>query len=504
MNLTLRLSPPVRLWHHELRDRLVELGHNVSVTVTVGTESPSTESVERLAWLECRLHGVQRRRTRRVSREVFVGVSARPDLTIDLGSAPTPGERTLRLEFDGLPGEAAMLDALLSGRAPLVRLVDGASTEVASMRPGTEFPGVMISAWEDLLVRCTTLILDGISHRPYAAPFVDEDDQDHQLAERPPSPSPSALRRAARELAGSGVHRIYRTLYRAPHWRIGWRFVDGPGLLDQPEHPPSDWQVLVDDGKRFYADPFPFTHGDETLLFVEDFEHRKGQGVISVVRFDDHGPVGSPSPVLHHDVHLSYPFVFEHDGAIWMIPETCGAGTVELYRAARFPDRWQRETTLITGAEVSDATVMRHQGLWWMLGTVRDEGSFSDALHCWYAEELTGPWRPHDHNPVLVDIASARPAGRVAVSNGRLLRPAQDCRAGYGAALTIAEVTALSADAFDQRVIAALRPGAWWPGRRLHTLNRAGRLECIDGSALAPRFPVPAVLRRTRLGSATT
>ena len=33
-----------------------------------------------------------------------------------------------------------------------------------------------------------------------------------------------------------------------------------------------------------------------------------------------------------------------------------------------------------------------------------------------------------------------------------------------------------------------LRPGPEWPGRRLHTLNRAGRLECIDGSATARRF----------------
>ncbi len=33
-----------------------------------------------------------------------------------------------------------------------------------------------------------------------------------------------------------------------------------------------------------------------------------------------------------------------------------------------------------------------------------------------------------------------------------------------------------------------LRPGPLWPGRRLHTLNRAGRLECIDGSATARRF----------------
>jgi hypothetical protein len=36
-------------------------------------------------------------------------------------------------------------------------------------------------------------------------------------------------------------------------------------------------------------------------------------------------------------------------------------------------------------------------------------------------------------------------------------------------------------------VHAVLRADPSWPGRRLHTLNRAGRLECIDGAAYSPR-----------------
>jgi hypothetical protein len=54
--------------------------------------------------------------------------------------------------------------------------------------------------------------------------------------------------------------------------------------------------------------------------------------------------------------------------------------------------------------------------------------------------------------------------------------------------LGIAEITRLDNEGFTQRVEAILRPGPRWPGRRLHTLNRAGRLECIDGSATAWRF----------------
>jgi hypothetical protein len=96
---------------------------------------------------------------------------------------------------------------------------------------------------------------------------------------------------------------------------------------------------------------------------------------------------------------------------------------------------------------------------------------------------------PHPANPILIDAASARPAGNLVQRNGRLWRPVQDCRNGYGRAIGLAEVTRLDAEGFDQVVRTILRPGREWPGRRLHTLNRAGHLECIDGSATSHRLP---------------
>ena len=239
-------------------------------------------------------------------------------------------------------------------------------------------------------------------------------------------------------------------------------------------------------------------HGEDTWLFVEDFDHRVGRGVISVVGFDADGPVGTPRTVLEHDVHLSYPHVLEHDGEVWMVPETSGARTIELHRARAFPDGWTREAVLVEDVVASDATVFRLDDRWWMLATVRHGGSFSDTLQGWTADELVGPWTPHPVDPLLVDIAGARPAGRVVVRDGRVLRPVQDNRTGYGASLLLTEVTRLDEAGFEQHVLADLTatPSSW-PGRRLHTLNRAGRLEVIDGSALSPRFGRPRSAHRT-------
>src|SRR5262249_16450177 len=143
----------------------------------------------------------------------------------------------------------------------------------------------------------------------------------------------------------------------APHWRVGWRFVEGPDVIDLLALPQVRWRALPDDGLHFYADPFPIIVDDRTFLFVECFDHRCGRGEISVVEFSDSGPRGMPRTVLATDAPLSYPFVFAHDGEIWMVPECVASCRIQLYRAAKFPDVWTLEATLVSGVEASDPTL---------------------------------------------------------------------------------------------------------------------------------------------------
>ncbi|MDD1518972.1 hypothetical protein DAA51_19260 [Bradyrhizobium sp. WBAH10] len=193
-------------------------------------------------------------------------------------------------------------------------------------------------------------------------------------------------------------------------------------------------------------------------------------------------------PVLEEPCHLSYPFVIEDDGELWMIPESSTRGDVALYKCVRFPDKWERYATLLSGLELADVTITRHNGLYYLFGAWRDgTAGYSDSLAIYHADRLLGPWLPHASNPVLIDRASTRPAGNFVTLDNKLWRPVQDCTDGYGAALALAEVVELSPTAFKQIVRHALKPGPAWPGRKLHTLNRCGRLELIDGSRVQPK-----------------
>lgn len=491
MHVDIRLDTPViRAWHVNLADRLSALPDvEAHLCHHPGGSGREVKRLDRLMKLERWLHRLDPGHLAPVDEATVARAPGpdhqRPDLVINLGSSPVSAERVWTVAFDGEPGERAAILALRRGRQPEVSVADGVGDTLALARPGSEQPGLFATALADTVAGVIALLEGAVRGKRFATPAPTQGDS---------GTARSFTELAARRLVGAGMHLAYRALYRAPHWRVGWRPVEDGDVFDLGRHPEGGWRDLPDDGYHFYADPFPFEHDGAYYIFVEDYDHRVGKGVISVVECDPlSGPIGTPRPVLTHDVHLSYPFVLEHDGDIWMIPETSGAGTVELYRATRFPDEWQLHSVLLDGVEASDATPFVHDDRWWLSATVRDGGSFSDSLHLWHAPDLRGPWTPHTANPVLIDSASARPAGSVVVRDGKLLRPTQDCRDGYGAALTLTEVTRLDDESFEQRVVAQLRASEQhWPGRRLHTLNRIGALEVVDGSRMSPRFWRPA------------
>jgi hypothetical protein len=381
--------------------------------------------------------------------------------------------------FDGTAGEDALLGAIIDGRVPVLEILAGpnrdtvgravlALDETHSVRERFER---MVAQLQRLLIRILS------TPRKTIPPIVDR----HSPSSRPTLSR--AARYSARQVSSAAVKRAYQLCLFSPHWRVGWRFVDDGGVWESHSLAGKPWTVIADPGFRFYADPFPYTFGGKTFVFVEEFDHREGKGTIAAIPFDEQGQTGPAIPVLSEPWHLSYPFLFEHRGEIWMIPESSAAKKISLYRADPFPSRWTLEVDAIAGIDAHDASLLQFAGKWWIFATVRNElGGAMDSLSIFFADELFGPWSAHPLNPVLIDAGGARQAGQFLQRGGKLWRPVQDCRGGYGRALGLAEVTTLNEHSFDQVLHTVLYPNVDWPGRRLHTLNRFGRLECIDGS----------------------
>ena len=290
------------------------------------------------------------------------------------------------------------------------------------------------------------------------------------------------------QLAKTAGRSIFGRIFYSPHWRIGWRFATDEDVWSRGNLGGQPWNTLPNLPFRFFADPFPTVWQGQTWLFFEDFDHRRGKGQISAMEFGAGGPAGEVMSILREPWHLSFPYIFEWEETLWMLPESSENKAVSLYRADRFPFRWVKELDLIIDIEASDSIIVRFNDRLWLFTTVPSGArDVSDSLHLFHAKSLFGPWLPHARNPVLIDGASARSAGPAVLRNGTLWRVVQDCERRYGAALGLAKVTRIDEEGFEQKVERVIKPDHHWPGWRLHTLSRAGALECIDGSAIRLR-----------------
>lgn len=203
-------------------------------------------------------------------------------------------------------------------------------------------------------------------------------------------------------------HKLYRNLFFYEVWNIGIAESPIQEYLNSDSLPSIKW-LPEGDGYSFVADPFAIYKDKTVHILYEEYDYHVARGFISAININD--KTASPSRmVFKNPFHMSYPYLFEHDGRIYCVPETGEANEVSLYRADEFPQRWTKVATLISNFSGIDSTVFQYENRWWLFATELKDG-FNVKLKAWYAPDLMGPWTPHAGNPVKMDIRSARPAG---------------------------------------------------------------------------------------------
>jgi len=261
------------------------------------------------------------------------------------------------------------------------------------------------------------------------------------------------------------------------------RPLDGKGPVDM-----SGFRVHESPKGHFYADPFVVEYQGKHWLFFEDFLCVRRKGVLACAELLPDGSLSAARAVLERTYHLSYPCVFEADGALYMIPESLDNGTVDLYRCASFPDRWSWsrrscEARLSTARSTNGTAITG-------CGPASASRANAKQLCLFLAPDLLGPWTRHPASPLSNDVRNNRCAGAMRQETRRLLRVFQDCSRVYGYSFTFHEVTKLSPYDYEERAIKTIEP-TWTHGlTATHTYGRSGGVEVVD---FAVRRPATAV-----------
>jgi hypothetical protein len=384
---------------------------------------------------------------------------------------------------DGLPTSAStrfweLREGGGTAAAAVVALDDG-STRVIGLGSARADPLSLTRTRNAAAWTCARLVLHCLRRLQRDGGLVATRDG---LAEPRDLPPPPVTVRHAARTAGRGVAAKSRKAWHRDEWFVGVRRRSTDGAVH------GAVRALPNPAGRYLGDPFPIEVEGHHFIFVEDYSRAARRGAISVLEAGPDDAWSSPRRVLEREHHLSYPFVFEHEGTIYMLPETGEAGRIELHRAVEFPYSWRLDRVLLDGLTAVDTTLHIDEGTFWLFANVIEGQEDRGELWLFSSQSLDGPWRPHPRNPIVTDPGTARPAGRLFRREGLLIRPSQDCSRAYGEAVVLNRVDTLSPHEYREAAVGRIGPN-WLTGiQGTHTYTFDSRFECLDGHRLISRL----------------
>jgi len=371
------------------------------------------------------------------------------------------GEHTVRIVMDGISGQSDKPVPLREGR---LKIVKHSYKETINSIYG------QCAKWP--LWICKSIRAGGARTTPRTPPSTE--------FYRSETPSSLDLLLLIIRLAGRLLADKYRSLFRHFQWNIGIMEIPISRLLQGEKLPNVRYLDINWSKTKFMADPFALGNMNTLTILCEEFDYGCGKGIIRWMKLREGNRLTDSQVLFDKPHHMSYPYLFAHEGEIYCVPEAARGRRMTLYKAAKFPEVWTPACDLVRDTAAVDSTVFRYQNRWWVAFTDLDHDPNLN-LFLWYSDELQGPWFPHACNPVKTDIGSARPAGTPFMHDGNLYRPSQDSCKSYGARTIINRITKLTPREFEEEpavIVEPQRDGDFPAG--LHTLCSVGDITVID------------------------
>lgn len=242
--------------------------------------------------------------------------------------------------------------------------------------------------------------------------------------------------------------------------------------------------VIENPPNRFFADPFIIKKDDRTICFVEDYSYKQKMGSITAIEILDKKTYRILGPVITESFHLSFPYIFEYEQEIYMIPESGDTNVIRLYKCMEFPLKWEFQKNIIEGINCVDTIVLNQNGKWYLFTNTKDLGLISYHTD----NPISGKWIPHSQNPLVLDSRISRNGGVVYDAAGTPIRCRQ--KQGfdlYGASLSLAKITCLSPTTFKEEEICEILPDFFPNIKGCHHIHSNGEYTVYDFMSIKGR-----------------
>jgi len=285
---------------------------------------------------------------------------------------------------------------------------------------------------------------------------------------------------AVGKLTSRVVTKFFTKAFFIEQWVIFFSFTS-PRI---PQLDFGDFKALMPPKDHIWADPFVVTENHKHYIFIEELSTKTNKGHISCLVLNNNGEVETSNIIINQPFHLSYPFIFRHEGTWFMVPESADNLTVDLYECLEFPFKWKFRKSLLTNVRAFDATLHFQDEKFWLFCTIQKRlgASTNEDLYIFSSHDLLeGEWKSHPGNPVLSDPASARPAGKIFFHNNSWYRPSQICVPRYGYGLSLNKIIKLSESSYTEENVSHALPNWKKDLLSVHTLNFTEGITVIDG-----------------------
>lgn len=218
---------------------------------------------------------------------------------------------------------------------------------------------------------------------------------------------------------------------------------------------------------RYFADPFILKKDNFFYVFVEDYEKKEKKASISIIKIDSSDKIEIFEKVIEEEFHLSYPYIFEYERKLYLIPETVSNESLRLYECIKFPYKWKYCYDLIQNIKCVDTNIIKIGDIYWLITTRSFNKDFSSQLYIYYSDSpISQKWKSLDNNPVFFDIENGRNGGIIKLQD-KFVRVSQsygynylnDIQYGHHINLNIIEH--LDLKNIKQKFIRTVYPDIW-------------------------------------------